>query len=117
MNAAKGFEQVFALSSTDTTFLDNAALVYYLGEDYESSKNAYSKLLDLNYTGIATEYLATNKQTGKEVAYPDKKARAMQLKLGLVENPRDEVKDSRRELIFKNLAQNYSKLEQNEKAF
>lgn len=117
VNAAKGFEQVFALSSTDTTFLDNAALVYYLGEDYESSKNAYSKLLDLNYTGIATEYLATNKQTGKEVAYPDKKARAMQLKLGLVENPRDEVKDSRRELIFKNLAQNYSKLEQNEKAF
>ncbi len=117
VKAANGFAQVFALSPKDTTFLDNAALVYFYGKDYESSKDAYEKLLDLNYTGITTLYLATNKESGEEIAYPDKKAMDLQVKLGMAENPREEIKDSRREMIFKNLAQNYSMLEDNEKAF
>ena len=115
--AAKGFAQVFALSPKDTTFLDNAALVYFYGKDYENSKNAYKKLLDLNYTGIATVFVANDKESGEEVIYPDKKAMDLQVKLGMAENPREEVKDSRREMIFKNLAQNYSMLEETDKAF
>ncbi|WP_111709163.1 tetratricopeptide repeat protein [Lutibacter citreus] len=116
VKAAKGFEQVYTLSPSDTSFLDNAALVYFLGKDYENSKKSYSKLLELGYTGVATEYIATNKQTGQDVSYPDKKSMDLQVKLGLAKDPREEVKDSRRELIFKNLAQNYTKLENNEKA-
>ncbi|MEX1384479.1 tetratricopeptide repeat protein [Lutibacter sp.] len=116
VKAANGFAQVYALSPKDTTFLDNAALVYFYGKDYESSKNAYEKLLDLNYTGISTIFVATDKESGEEVTYPDKKAMDLQVKLGIAENPREEVKDSRRELIFKNLAQNYSMLEDSEKA-
>lgn len=117
VKAAKGFEQVYALSLTDTSFLDNAALVYFLGQDYKKSKNAYAKLLKLGYTGIGTEYIAINKQTGEDVIYPDKKSMTLQVKLGIVKDPREEVKDSRRELIFKNLAQNYDKLENTEKSF
>ncbi len=117
VKAANGFAQVFALSPKDTTFLDNAALIYFYGKDYESSKNAYEKLLDLNYTGITTLYIADDKESGEEVSYADKKAMDLQVKLGIAENPREEVKDSRRELIFKNLAQNYSMLEDTEKAF
>ncbi|UMB60642.1 tetratricopeptide repeat protein [Lutibacter sp. A80] len=116
VKAAKGFAQVYALSPTDTTFLDNAALVYFMGEDYNSSKEAYQKLLDLNYTGISTVYIANNKSDGKEVVYPTKKAMDVQVKLGIAENPREEVKESRREMIFKNLAQNYAMLEDSEKA-
>lgn len=116
INAAKKFHQVYSLSPRDTSFLDNAALVYYFGKDYETSKKLYQKLLDLNYTGITTEYKATNKEDGKELTFSDKKAMDLQVKLGLAENPREEAKDSRREFIFKNLAQSYSNLDDNAKA-
>jgi tetratricopeptide (TPR) repeat protein len=114
--AAKGFEQVYFLSPRDTAFLDNAALVYLLGEDYENSIKTYSMLRDLNYTGVATVFVATDKETGEDVTYNDKKSMDLQVKLGLAENPREEQKDSRRSIVFKNLAQCYSKLENNEKA-
>lgn len=116
LSAAKKFNQVYALSPRDTSFLDNAALVYYFGEDYETSKELYEKLLELNYTGITTIYVATNKEDGEEITFNDKKAMDLQVKLGIVENPREEAKDSRREFIFKNLAQNYSSLGDNTKA-
>ncbi|UMB53910.1 tetratricopeptide repeat protein [Lutibacter sp. A64] len=116
VKAADGFSQVYALSPTDTTFLDNAALVYFMGQDYEKSKEAYQKLLDLNYTGISTVFIANNKENGEEVVYPSKKAMDLQVKLGMAENPREEIKESRREMIFKNLAQNYAMLEDSEKA-
>ena len=117
IKAAKAFSQVYSLSPADTSFLYNAALVYSFGKDYESSKNVYEKLLDLNYTGITTLYIANDKESGEEVSYLDKKAMDLQVKLGIAENPREEVKDSKREMIFKNLAQDYSMLEDTEKAF
>ena len=116
INAAKKFHQVYSLSPKDTSFLDNAALVYYFGKDYNMSSKLYEELLDLNYTGISTVFIATNKSDGKDVPYADKKAMNLQVKLGLAENPREEVKDSRRESLFKNLAQNYSALDNNDKA-
>jgi len=116
LKAAKEFQQVYSLSPRDTSYLDNAALVYYFAKDYDNSIKLYEELLDINYTGITTEYVATDKETGEDVAYSDKKSMDLQVKLGLAENPREEQKDSRREMIFKNLAQNYSDKENNEKA-
>ena len=116
LKAAKEFQQVYALSPRDTSYLDNAALVYYFAKDYDNSIKLYEQLLDINYTGITTEYVATDKETGEDVAYSDKKSMDLQVKLGLAENPREEQKESRREMIFKNLAQNYSDKENNEKA-
>jgi tetratricopeptide (TPR) repeat protein len=116
LKAAKQFHQVYKLSAADTVFLDNAALIYYFGKDFKTSKELYEKLLDLNYTGIANEFVATNKADGQDVTYPDKKAMDLQVKLGLAENPRVEAKDSRREMIFKNLAQNYVELDDVDKA-
>ena len=114
--AAKKFHQVYSLSPKDTAFLDNAALVYYFGKDYNASINLYEQLLDLKYTGISKVFIATNKSDGKDVTYSDEKAMNLQVKLGLAENAREEVKESRREFIFKNLAQNYSALDNNDKA-
>ena len=116
VKAADGYSQVYALSPADTAFLDNAALLYNLGKSYKKSIIAYNKLLDVNYTGISTVYIATNKANGKEVTYNDKKSMDLQVKLGIVENPRVEAKDSRREVIFRNLTSNYSGLDDNEKA-
>ena len=88
LKSAKGFHTVFVLSPTDTSFLDNAALLYNLGEDFETSKKLYEQLLELHYTGISTSYIATNKTDGKDVTYTDKKSRDLQVKLGIAENPR-----------------------------
>lgn len=114
--SAKGFEQVYLFSPIDTSFLDNAALLYYLGKDFEASKNAYKKLLDLGYTGAGKSYIATNKASGKEVTFADKKAMDTQVKLGLFENPREENKESRRPTVFKNLSLAISELGDKQKA-
>ena len=116
LKAAKEFNQVYVLSPRDTSYLDNAALVYYFAKDYDNSIALYEKLLDLNYTGITTAYVATNKETGEDVTFADAKSMNLQVKLGLAQNPREEKKESRREAIFKNLAQNYSDKGNNEKA-
>lgn len=116
ISAAKKFHAVYSLSPRDTSFLDNAALVYFFGKDYENSITLFQELLDINYTGISTIFIATNKENGKDVTYADKKAMNLQVKLGLAENPREEVKESRREMLFKYLAQNYSALKNYDKA-
>lgn len=114
--AAKEFNAVYALSPRDTSYLDNAALVYFFAKDYDNSIKAYQKLLDLNYTGIATVYTATNKDDGKVITYNDKKSRDLQVKLGLAENPKTVQKESRRENVYKYLAQNYAAKKMNDKA-
>ncbi|HKJ05932.1 MAG TPA: tetratricopeptide repeat protein [Flavobacteriaceae bacterium] len=114
--AADGFYQVYLLSPIDTSFLDNAALLYYFGKDYDKSITSYEKLLDLNYTGAGTIYIATNKETGEDVIYNDKKSMDLQVKVGLVENPRTELKESKRNTIYKNYAQNFVQKEDFDRA-
>lgn len=116
LKAAKEFHQVYSLSPRDTSYLYNAAMVYYYAKDYDKSIELYEKLLDLNYTGLATVYVATDKETGEDITFSDAKSMNLQVKLGLAENPREEKDESKREGIFKNLAQNYSEKENNEKA-
>ncbi len=114
--AAKGYYNVYLLSPIDTTFLDNAALLYNIGKNHSTSIKLYNELLSKNYTGIATIYSATNKADGKKLTFADKKSRNVQIKLGIVENPKDELKKTRRPLIFKNLATGYIALDNTDKA-
>jgi len=109
--SARGFHDIYLLSPADTTYLDNAALLYRLANEFEISNECYNQLLDLGYTGITTLYTATNKETGEEMYFNDAKSRDVQVKLGIAENPKTEVKESRREMIYKNLAKNYSDAE------
>lgn len=108
--SARGFHDIYLLSPVDTTYLDNAALLYRLAKEYETSNECYNELLELGYTGITTLYIATNKETGEDMFFNDAKSRDVQVKLGIGENPREEVKESRRELIFKNLASNQAEM-------
>lgn len=114
--AADGYHQLYMLNPADTVSMDNAALLYFFAKEHQKSLNLYSKLLDLGYTGIATIYKATSKDDGQEIVYGDKKRMDLDVKLGIVENPRTELKESRREIIYKNLAQNHSALDNTETA-
>ncbi|MBS9766125.1 MAG: tetratricopeptide repeat protein [Flavobacteriaceae bacterium] len=116
VNSAKGYEAVYLFSPRDTSFLDNAALLYYLGKDFKASRDAYQKLLDINYTGAGKVYIATNKATGKEVTFADKKAMDQQVKFKICEKPRVEQKESRRPTVYKNLSLATSELGDKQKA-
>lgn len=109
--SAKNFQDIYLLSPADTSFLDNAALLYRFAQEYETSNECYNKLLELGYTGITTFYIATNKETGEDMYFNDARSRDVQVKLGIVENPREEAKDNRRESIFRNLSSNLADLE------
>ncbi|MDP6922095.1 MAG: tetratricopeptide repeat protein [Lutibacter sp.] len=114
--SAKGFHNVYILSQRDTSYLDNAALLYNLGKDHQKAIKLYEQLLAINYTGVETVYTAINKEDGKKLNFPDEKSRDLQIKLGLASEPGMEMKDSRRNVVFKNLALNYSALEQFDKS-
>ena len=114
--AGKSFHMVYLLSPRDTLYLDNSALIYMKAKDYKTSSKLYEKLLSLNYSGIATSYVATNKTDGKDVTYNDEKSMKLQVKLGLAENPRTEISESRRNIIFKYLAEDYVELGDLDKA-
>lgn len=102
-NASKAFYLRYQLDKKDTLFLANAALISYQGKEYDTSLSYYKELQELDYTGITTEYLATNKE-GVEVNLGSKKQRDLYLKTGEYTNPQDKVSESKKGLILKNIA-------------
>ena len=114
--SAKSFHNIYLLSPRDTSYLDNAALLYTLGKDYDKSIKLYNDLLDKGYTGITTIYTATSVKDGEKLTFADKKSRDNQIKFKIAENPGKEVKETRRPTIYKNLASAFSELEDMEKA-
>ena len=64
--ATEDFYLTYQLSPKDTSFLYNAALSASLSKEYDLSIVYYKELQNINYTGIATTYLALNKETNKE---------------------------------------------------
>lgn len=113
--AAKKFYTVYALSPKDTLFLDNAAFLYSKAHDYANSNKYTQQLLDLGYTGITTEYIATG-INGEDIAYPDKKSMDAQVKMKLATNPRAEVKESRRGVLYNIMVENFMAEENYDKA-
>lgn len=75
----------------------------------------YETLKDLDYTGITTQYYATNKETNKEELY-DKKSRDLLVKSGTHTNPGERTTKSKKAEIVKNIALVYLTLKDNDKA-
>ncbi|SFU78281.1 Tetratricopeptide repeat-containing protein [Pustulibacterium marinum] len=114
--AYKGFEKVYRLSSKDTLMLFNAAVIALQGQDYDQSIKYYEELKDINFDGTETQYLATNKESGKQEAFGDKASRDISVKTGTYTDPEDKVLPSKRSEVIKNLALLYVQQGQNEKA-
>ena len=74
------------VGKADTTLLYNAAAVSVSADEYSAALKLYTKLLDMNYTGITTVYEGTNKESGETATFASKKELDMQVKLGLIEN-------------------------------
>ena len=105
--AAEKFENVFVLSNKDTLFLENAALASFYAKDYDKSIELYKKLLNLGYTGIATQYVAKNVANGGVIRYNSEKEMNAQVRMKIAKDPEVIVTPSRVGDITKNIALSY----------
>lgn len=102
--ASEYFYLTYLLSPKDTSFAFNAAVSSTQAKDYNQALKYYTKLKDLGYTGIETQYLATNKTNGRVENLGSKTQRDLLVKSGQYSKPQDKRTDSKRATIVKNIA-------------
>ena len=106
-NATSDFYLTYKLSPKDTSFLYNAALSSSLAKDYDGSLKYYKELQDINYTGISTQYIAVNKETGEEEDLGTKANRDAMVKFGKYTKPSEKTTASKQAEITKNIGYIY----------
>lgn len=121
-NAQQKFEEgadklylAYKLSGNDDYLYYAASGAVNAGK-YEKALPWYEELKDKGYTGITTNYLATNKATGETENMGSKQQMDLMVKSGQYENPREEVSESRYPEIVKNIALIYSQQGETDKA-
>lgn len=101
----KNFENAYMSSPADTLYLYNAALLATSNQSYDEAISMFSKLQDLGYTGIATDYFATEIETGEEQGFPNDKLRDLSVNIAKSHNNARNVKsESKVGDIAKNIA-------------
>lgn len=102
--ATGNFYLTYKLSPADTSFLYNAAVSASLAKEYNRSLKYYKELQDIKYTGITTQYYATNKETNKEENLGSKENRNTLVKFGKYINPTEKSSKSKQSDIVKNIS-------------
>ena len=114
--AANKFYTAYTLSPSDTLFLFNAALASKIGEDFDNAEIYFKKLSDIGYTGMQKQFIAINKETGKEEPFVSKSSRDLMIKAGTHVKPMEKMSESKQEVVLLSLAQIYMKNEKNDEA-
>jgi tetratricopeptide (TPR) repeat protein len=113
----KNFENAYMSSPADTLYLYNAALLATSNQSYDEAISMFSKLQDLGYTGISTEYMATEIETGEEQGFPNDKLRDLSVNIAKSHNNARNVKsESKVGDIAKNIALIYIEKGETDKA-
>lgn len=102
--AAKNFYLTYVLSPKDTSFAYNAAVSATQAKDYDAALKYYQELNKVGYTGVEVQYVATNKSTGKEEAFPSKVMRDLSVKSKTHIKPVVKTSGSKKATIVKNVA-------------
>lgn len=102
--SSMGFEKAYRMSPKDTLYLYYAASTAVSGQDYVTSLKYYEELKDLGFTGIGTEYYATNKETNQEESFDSKSMRDISVKAGTHVAPKQKRTESKSAEIVKNIA-------------
>jgi tetratricopeptide (TPR) repeat protein len=102
--ASLNFESAYRASTRDTVYLYNSATVSVMEKNYDRAIVIYNELMDLGYTGIATEYRATLVESGEEETFPNETMRDLSVRGKSHNNPRDVKTDSKVGEIAKNVA-------------
>jgi tetratricopeptide (TPR) repeat protein len=104
VEAGDGFEKLYKLIPSDTTYLYYAAASSVNAKDYDTALTHYLKLNEMGYTGIEKEYFATNKATESEETLASKEERDNFVKIGAYSNPGERQTKSKKGEIIKNIA-------------
>lgn len=114
--AANKFYTAYTLSPVDTLFLFNAALSSKIAEDLDNAEIYFKKLSDIGYTGMQKQFIAINKETGKEEPFVSKSSRDLMIKAGSHVKPMEKMSESKEEMVLLSLAQIYMTKEKDEEA-
>lgn len=114
--ASKNFYLVYKLSPKDTSFVHNAAISATQAKDYNTALKYYNELNNLGFTGISTQYVATNKSTGKVEDLGSKAQRDLMVKAGQYIKPEVRRTKSKKIEILKGIASSYKNLGKAEEA-
>lgn len=106
----------YNLSKSDTLFLFYAAGSAVNGGDFDTAVTYYQELLDVGYTGITTELVATEKATGEVKSFNTKNERDLYVKTGEYIKPDIRVTPSKKGEILKNMTLIYGEKGEIEKA-
>ncbi|GAA3651874.1 tetratricopeptide repeat protein [Flavivirga jejuensis] len=115
-NASQFFEKSYRVVSRDTVFLYYAAATAVNVNEYDRALTLYEELKKLGYTGISTQYLATNVETQKEESFTNKDLRDISVKAKTHIKPIERISESKKPEIVKNVALIYVNKGDNEKA-
>ncbi|MFI2742879.1 tetratricopeptide repeat protein [Zhouia sp. PK063] len=116
---AKASDKLYLAYTLDTK---NEDYLYYAAgsavnaQEFDKALEYYIKLKDLGYTGVATQYLAKNKETGEVENLGSKQNRDLMVKTGQYEDPQEKQTEDRTPEIVKNIALIYTQNGENEKA-
>ena len=113
--AAKKLYAGYQMNNQDTLYLYYAASNAVNAKDYDTALEYYQNLKDLGYTGIETEYIAVNKETGEEEVM-NKNQRDLMVKTGEYIKPEDRVTEPKNGEIAKNIALIYIQQGKNDMA-
>ncbi|MBP0905573.1 tetratricopeptide repeat protein [Mariniflexile gromovii] len=113
--SSKYFEKAYRLSPKDTLFLYYAAATAVNVQEYDRALTIYEELKNLGYTGIETQYFATNVETGKEEIL-DKNTRNLYVQAKSHNNPGERKTESKKPEIVRNVALIYIDKGDNDKA-
>ncbi len=102
--AAEKFYLTYKLSPTDTIHVYNAAVSSSQAKDYNAALKCYKELRELGYTGVQTEYVATNKATGQVEDLGSKAQRDLMVKAGKYTKPETRTSENKQASIVKNIA-------------
>lgn len=116
IKSSMNLNRAYRLSKRDTLYLYNAASLSVSAEDYDNALSYYKELKDLGFTGISTQYVATNKETNKEEDFINLLTRDLSVKAGTHIAPKEKKSESKVAEIVKNVALIYVQQGENEKA-
>lgn len=109
-------ESAYRVSSRDTLYLYNAALLATENKDFDVALNYYEELDNIGFTGVTTNYYATEVETGIEQSFTSESNRNLFVKAGTHKDERDELTESVQLNVLRSMAAIYKEKENSSRA-
>jgi tetratricopeptide (TPR) repeat protein len=109
-------ESAFRVSTRDTLYLYNAALLATETKDFDKAMNFYKELEDLGFTGVTTNYYATDILSEQEQSFTSESNRDLFVKAGSHKEPRNEITESVELSVLRSMAAIYRDFDDSTKA-